>query len=173
MSFLFYRPGTGRGFGGCFFYRRNMGLIVDRAASCNSPRRSQTLSVYKMHIHIVLLYISFRRGLACLSRLHWFTPPIPSSLRDGISGLASLSASLAFHVIDISPGEEEANRSSPPPPLGFSFSLQMAFIQCQLAVLGSLVLMILICWRRHGRMISVLYAPPADVATPCHAPSTP
>eukprot|EP00903_Cladosiphon_okamuranus_P016821 g15513.t1 len=49
----------------------------------------------------------------------------------------------------------------------------MVFIQCQLAVLTGLVMLILICWRRHGRMISVLYAPPADVATQCQVPSTP
>eukprot|EP00752_Nemacystus_decipiens_P012948 g11458.t2 len=49
----------------------------------------------------------------------------------------------------------------------------MAFIQCQLAVLVGLVMLILICWRRHGRMISVLYAPPADVATHCHVANTP
>ncbi|CAM9923288.1 unnamed protein product, partial [Pylaiella littoralis] len=49
----------------------------------------------------------------------------------------------------------------------------MAFIQCQLGVLGGLVLMILICWRRHGRMISVLYAPPGDVSTRSHVADTP
>ncbi|CAN0176043.1 unnamed protein product [Ectocarpus sp. 6 AP-2014] len=48
----------------------------------------------------------------------------------------------------------------------------MAFIECQVAVLVVLVSMILVCWRRHGRMISVLYAPPADVATPCQGAFT-